>query len=152
MPTPEQPNAKVRTIVTGLGWMGAGTGSVDTAIEELVAGASRELIVLAYSMTDGANHLLKLTRTRLMTGLIATSVVNPDRLYGSARQSLLALARDYPDTFYLYYFEGGEETDFLHAKALIADRQRAIIGSANLSWNGLVANHELCVQIEGQVP
>jgi cardiolipin synthase len=40
--------------------------------------------------------------------------------------------------------------DYLHAKALIIDRKKAIIGSANLSWGGMFSNHEIAVLLEGK--
>ena len=37
----------------------------------------------------------------------------------------------------------------MHAKAIVFDRNIAVVGSTNLSFNGLVANHEIAVMIEG---
>ena len=53
-------------------------------------------------------------------------------------------ARDF-QTFHLYDF--GSEAD-LHAKLIVVDREKALIGSSNLSWNGEVANYELAILIE----
>jgi phosphatidylserine/phosphatidylglycerophosphate/cardiolipin synthase-like enzyme len=144
-------NAFVRTVVTGLGWMGSGVGSVNTATEELVMSAQNELTVLAYSMSDGAERLMELVQERLRSGIRFTIVVNQlANQYGQIPEDLKRLAHDYVSHCFVYNFDGADQNASLHAKAVIADRQRAIVGSANLSWNGLVNNHELCLYIEGR--
>src|SRR5947209_2244321 len=35
------------------------------------------------------------------------------------------------------------ESGPLHGEVLIADRKRAVVGSANLSWGGMVTNNEI---------
>ena len=37
----------------------------------------------------------------------------------------------------------------MHAKVIVADRKKAIIGSANFSWPGMSHNYEMGVQLEG---
>ena len=37
----------------------------------------------------------------------------------------------------------------LHAKVLIIDRSRALIGSANFTWRGMFSNHEVAVLLKG---
>ena len=37
----------------------------------------------------------------------------------------------------------------LHAKVIVVDRKGAVIGSANFSWGGMVANYEVGVLIDG---
>lgn len=143
------PNATVKTIVTGLGWMGSGFGSIDTALEEIVASAQRELTILAYSTSDGADALLTAVRERLSDGVRVVMVV--DRLadqYGQVPARLMQMAGDYPSHCLIYDFSASPNAH-LHAKAVIADRQRAIVGSANLSWHGLVTNHELALYVAG---
>jgi phosphatidylserine/phosphatidylglycerophosphate/cardiolipin synthase-like enzyme len=143
------PDASVRTIVTGLGWMGSGFGSIDSALEDIIASAQKELTILAYSMSDGADGLLLSICERLSDGVRVTMVV--DRLtdqYGRVPVRLLEMAKDYPSNCLIYDFSA-ESNVHLHAKAVIADRQRAIVGSANLSWHGLVSNHELALRVDG---
>jgi len=38
----------------------------------------------------------------------------------------------------------------LHAKIIVADRKKAIVGSANLSWGGMYSNYEIGLLIEGE--
>jgi phosphatidylserine/phosphatidylglycerophosphate/cardiolipin synthase-like enzyme len=146
-----QKNAQVRTFVTGLGWMGRGVGSIGTALEELVRSTKHQLFIVAYAISDGAAPLFELVRQKLSEGVRVTFVV--DRVadqHGQVPLLLCQMLGDYPTHFFVYDFAGKDSNAHLHAKVLIADRERAIIGSANLSRNGLVSFHELCVQIEGE--
>lgn len=36
----------------------------------------------------------------------------------------------------------------LHAKVLVADRKSAVVGSANLSWGGMVTNNEVALLVQ----
>jgi cardiolipin synthase len=146
-----QRNAKVKTVVTGLGWMGHGIGSIDTAIEELVKSAKHQLFIVAYAISDGATPLFEFVRQKLRGGVRVILLVNRTAdQHGQVPSLLHQLLGDYPTNFIVYDFAGRDSNAHLHAKVLIADRERAIIGSANLSWHGLVSFHELCVQIEGE--
>src|SRR5262245_65458159 len=42
----------------------------------------------------------------------------------------------------------GNQTD-LHAKLLTVDRSVALIGSANMSFRGMVSNHEMALVVRG---
>jgi cardiolipin synthase len=42
----------------------------------------------------------------------------------------------------------GNQTD-LHAKVLVVDRSIALVGSANLSFHGMVSNHEMALVVRG---
>lgn len=143
--------ATVEIVVTGAAWMGGGISSIETALRELVSSASRELSVVTYSISDGADEFLDLLESRLRDGVRITVIV--ERLedqYGNAPARLYRLARTYENQFRLYDFVATDRAA-LHAKCIIADRCRALVGSANLSFNGLVKNHELAVIIEGAV-
>lgn len=37
-----------------------------------------------------------------------------------------------------------------HAKAVVIDRKRALIGSANFTWGGMAINHEIGVLLKGK--
>lgn len=139
----------LRVAVTGSSWMGGTIGSVDTALRELISGASRELQIATYELRMDATHLLDLLEDRLGAGVTVTIVVNRlDAKPTAVRQYLLELVQTYSHC-HLYTFEPPTEDEDLHAKLVVADRERMIIGSANLSWRGLVENHEIAVRLEG---
>src|SRR5207248_3040435 len=49
----------------------------------------------------------------------------------------------------LFDFSPDDQEEELHAKVFIADRQRMLIGSANLSRRGLLKNYEMAVVVAG---
>lgn len=129
--------------------MGTGVGSIVTALEEMLTGAVREIHVLAFAVSDGAERLFDLLADRLHDGVRITMIVQRlNHQHHNAPEHLKRLATLYPNSFLLYDFTP-EEQEALHAKCVVVDRKKAFLGSANLSFNGLIRNHELGVIIEG---
>lgn len=140
--------SNIRIVVSGLGWMGSGIGSIESAIEDLLSKAQREILLTAYAIGQ-ADRIFDLLEAALARGVRVVMVVN--RLFEqhrSVQQRLERLSRTYAH-FHLYPFRAGEEQGDLHAKVLVVDRWTALIGSSNLSYSGMVINHELAVSIEG---
>jgi cardiolipin synthase len=133
-------------VVTGTGWIGGGVGSVAAAMDEILARAESEIHLSAYSFTSRADLPLAAiagaldrgVETRLLVDHLATQTK-------SVRARLIGLAAKHRHLYLYDYVASGE----LHAKVLIADRKTALIGSSNLSFRGLMTNHELGVVVEG---
>jgi len=135
--------------VTGTAWMGGGVGSVQSAIEELLSRADNEIQIAVYDMTAGAEEFLKRLATCLARGIRVTMIVN--RYYQKPSfiiERLDEMARKFP-YLELLDFRPKNDSEDLHAKILVIDRREALVGSANLTWKGLVGNHELAVVISG---
>ena len=140
--------ANVRVLVTGPAWMGAGIGSIETALKRLLGGAREDIAITAYSLSGSADPLFEWIEAALMRGVRVKLIFNKlSRLKKSARSRLDLLAKDYPH-FHLYDFADKQTYD-LHAKAVVADRQKAIVGSSNLSVGGFIGNHEMAIMVEG---
>lgn len=141
---------RVSLAVTGLAWLGGGVPSVEQVIGELVSDARRELGICAYSITPGALSLLQHIREVVSQGVLATVMVNnfqgqtPD-----ARAFLLKVAADFPERCRLRDFQSSDRRSELHAKVVVVDRSAALVGSANLSFHGMVSNHEMAVIVRG---
>lgn len=134
--------------VTGGAWMGSGVGSIESALTALFREAEEEVTLTAYAISDSADLLFDMLDAALARGIQVKLIVN--RLSGQPARAvgqLRALAQIYPH-LHLYDFTLKEGED-LHAKVIVADRRRAMVGSSNLSRRGLIANHELAVLIEG---
>jgi len=113
-------------------------------LSEVVAGATARLtIVTPFYSPEGINRVFDLlsdstfvsVTTRLSPPDWAARVADPESLYSlldllGSRQELRVLQR-------------------LHAKAYAADRNLALIGSANLSEGGFLRNVELMVRFRG---
>ena len=138
-----------RVVVTGAAWMGGGVGSLEVALEEIISSAQREILVVTYSISDGADRLLSMIEGKLRDAVRILFVVERlDRQHGRVPARLERMAIAYPDQFILYDF-APDTLASLHAKCVVADGRTALVGSANLSFNGLVQNYELGVVIGG---
>ena len=149
MTCPLPPQA-LKIAVTGTAWMGGGIGSVQSAIEELLSVAEEEILIAIYEITEGATEFLDNLRICLARGIRVTFIINryfDKPLY--IRKKLEALNTIFP-YFELRNFEPKTKSDDLHAKLIVVDRSRALVGSANLTWNGLIGNHELVVVVYGK--
>lgn len=137
--------ARVELVATLPGRVRSVTATRDV-IRELVRGAKVELLVVGFTMTDREFH--ELLRRRGLAGIKVTVV--GDRASGNARD----LARSWPATAPpLIALEDvtpeREEFRRMHGKVLVADRARALLGSANFSAGGLSSNFEFGARIEG---
>jgi phosphatidylserine/phosphatidylglycerophosphate/cardiolipin synthase-like enzyme len=139
---------QVSVAVTGLAWMGSGIGSIETAMERLFREAEHEILITSYAISTRADVFLDWIEACLTRGILIRIAVNK-----LARQPADVLARlhelnkAYPH-FHLYSFDGEEAQD-LHAKAVVADRNFAVVGSSNLSRRGFLTNHELALVVQG---
>lgn len=120
----------------------------EAVMRELIAEATEELIVLGYEVSDveiiGA--LAQRASLGVAVDLMVDSVQTPfHRLadawpVGAGQAKVWSTALD----------DRGKPFR-LHAKALIADGRRCMLGSANLTHSGLRSNLELGVLLEGAV-
>lgn len=129
--------------------MGNGVRSVDSAIEDLITHAMEEFQIVAYAVGTGGLRVLSMIEDRLAAGVRTTFLVNRlETQDADVRDALERLAREYPH-FQLCNVTPTSPEEDLHAKILVADRSRALIGSANLSYRGLIRNHELTLLVDG---
>jgi len=141
---------RVSIAVTGLGWLGSGVPSVEQQVIALIRGAQREVTLCAYAITAGALPFLREMGEVVNQGVNATLIVNAFNQQPTAIQAYLKdAARVLPQRWRILDFSPlGSQTE-LHAKVLVVDRSVALVGSANLSFHGMVSNHEMAVIVRG---
>ncbi len=135
-------------LVTGNSFTGSGLRAIQPVIEELLATAQSEIHAMFYLITDSAMPMLDEFERTLERAVNVTLVINNlDTPPKPVRERLFSLASKYRGFTLANFIDphGGQ----LHAKAIIADRQRAVLGSANLSWGGMIGNHEIGILLEG---
>lgn len=132
---------------TGLPVVNRFVRSAQSVLEEVVLEAREEILIAAYTISENLKDFFGLLERTAARGVSISIVVNrfesqPDGVRGF----LCGLKKKYPHVSLFSYDGRGE----LHMKVVVADRKRALVGSANLTWRGLTENIELCVLIEGK--
>ena len=136
--------------VTGMGWLGVGVPAVERTLTELLSSAEQEILLTVYSMTPGTGRVWEAIEKALATGIRCTLVANRiDEQHPDIRSMLLGLADRYPEVLRIYNFIGADSRDALHAKLVIVDRKVSLVGSANLTFHGMVSAHELAIVVRG---
>lgn len=122
----------------------------ESVVEEVIASAESEIWVASYIITSSALQVLGLMRKALQRGVKITMIINNiHELEPDVRNCLSSMKQEFTGIFHLVSFRDFTDRN-IHAKVLIADRKKAVVGSANLSWGGIRANYEIGVLIEGE--
>jgi cardiolipin synthase len=139
---------QISVAVTGLAWMGSGIGSIESAMERLFRGSEHEILITSYAISSAADVVLDWLEASLTKGILIRMAINKlTNQPADVVTRLVGLNNAYSH-FHLYSFDGGETQD-LHAKVIVSDRQFAIVGSSNLSRKGFITNHELALVVQG---
>lgn len=139
----------VRVVATGSSWTGNGVSSIYTVTEKLISHARKEIHVTAYALGQEASAIVDLLESKAREGVEILIVVNRLENQPLAMVNRLrGLQRGLP-TFDVYSFGTTSNGAELHAKLLVVDRREALVASSNLSWHGLVGNHELGILVQG---
>lgn len=122
--------------------MKLGARSMEGSLLELINEAKEEILILSYSMTHGAERILKAIEGALSRGVKLTMIINHiEALDDGILSTLKEMMENYTHCK-IYAFRWSEKSE-LHAKLLISDRVAAIVGSSNLTSKGLVWNLEI---------
>ena len=122
-----------------------GTGPV---VENIMDGVQNELQIMAFVISKHADNFLNLIKKAVERGVKTTVVINKlSEQDAKVIEQLGSLAREY-NHFKLVDFNRRGKT--LHAKVVVVDREKAVIGSANFSWGGMSGNYEIGILVEGK--
>ena len=136
--------ADIVPVATGEAWIGFGVRSFRSVIRELIEGAQEQLVLTAYVLTDG--EVVKSIVLALERGVAVTVYLydgGEGKTVTEAAKCVLHLQEEFP------YLEVKIVNDrVLHAKIIVADSRKVLVGSANLTHRGLTSNYELGFLIE----
>lgn len=135
-------------LATGELFTGYGTRSIGVVTEELIRSAKDEIQVMAYLITS--LDFVKLLVSTAEKGIKVVVVVNSLQEQPEAVRKMLGEAKKRHEHFQVKEFcRRGKGS--LHAKAIVADREKAIVGSANFTRAGMAGgNHEIAVLLDGR--
>ncbi len=143
-------------IATGTEFVNKGLRRTQPVIQDMIKNANKSIHILNYSFGPDAEGLWDMLDDILGKGKHVTIVVNDlsrldddnphekkvkERLYGLNNQFGKR-------NFVLADFK--KPDGWMHAKVIVADRKKLVIGSANLSKGGLKNHYEMGVLIEGE--
>jgi phosphatidylserine/phosphatidylglycerophosphate/cardiolipin synthase-like enzyme len=143
-------------LATGTEFVNKGFKGTKPEIERLVKNARETIHILIYAFGPEAEGLWDMLADTLERGKHVTIVVNEfSKLNNNKwddeiiKKRLQELNDKFGGSnFVLADFEKPDR-GYLHAKVMVADREKMIIGSANLSAGGQKNNYEMGVLIEG---
>jgi phosphatidylserine/phosphatidylglycerophosphate/cardiolipin synthase-like enzyme len=140
---------KVEILGTGSEFTKQGIRSTEPVIEEIIMQASQEIQILAYVFTSKALHILNLVENAAKKGVRTTVIVNDLQ---SQEEVIKTKLRAMEASFsHVHVFNFADNTKRqLHAKIVVVDRKKAVIGSANFSWGGMYSNYEIGLLVEGE--
>ena len=144
-------------LATGIEFVNKGFKGTKPEIERLVKNARETIHILIYAFGPEAEGLWDMLTDTLERGKHVTIVVNEfsklnDNKWAERiiKERLHGLNNKFGGrNFVLADFEKPGR-GYLHAKVMVADRKKMIIGSANLSKGGQKNNYEMGVLIEGE--
>ena len=140
--------AAIEVLATGQKFLKHGLRGTGPVIEDLISGATDEIHMLAYIVTPHAKHVLDLLEAALERGVRITIVAN--RLTGQSPAVVSRFKRLSKAYRYFHVADFDMPKGELHAKVIVADRKRAVVGSANFSFGGMTKNYEIGVRLEGR--
>jgi len=137
-----------RILVTGAELLNKGHRGFEPVVQDLVQNARSEIQLAAYVLTSSTTELLNLLGVAASRGVSVSIVVNRlSRQHPTVRRWLEGAPSRWRG-FIVGDFAHNDRRE-LHAKVCVTDRSRAVVGSANFTWGGLVSNYEIGVEVEG---
>ena len=142
----------LQIFVTGRYWTGvAGTLAIGPALFDLINHGDQEITIVAYRLTVSVKEVRQALEAALGRGCEVRLILDKSGEENPSETGFFGkLMQAFPNlTIWDFQDHSGDKFAALHAKMLIVDRKKAIVGSANFSRNGLIENHEIAFSIEG---
>ncbi|ADR35557.1 putative endonuclease [Oceanithermus profundus DSM 14977] len=134
-------------LATGEALVGNGMRSFDSSIREVLGLPIKEIQIVSYGFDRSFGPVLEgLLFKNYRAGARMTVITRPPREHEpGVRQTLMVLEEEG-----VLVQAPSECGGLLHIKALVVNREHAILGSANFTYGGLTVNHELGVWLTGK--
>lgn len=118
-------------------------------LADMIGNATKAVTVVGYSITGGADGVIRLLERAAKKGVVVTLVVHDD----GGRANIDALRRAWAgsDRPRLFTRDASKEGPYykIHAKLVVVDSSDMLVTSANLTWHGMNRNFEIGLRIRG---
>jgi len=134
----------ITPVATGDAWIGYGVRSSGSVVSELIVNANIELVMTAYLLTN--HEIVKEIKEALDRGVSVVIYLYDDGKKITETEavcSIFKLKQEFP-----YLKINIVKDRVLHAKILVADGKKVLVGSANLTHSAMTSNYELGFLIE----
>lgn len=118
-------------------------------LADMIGNAAKSVTVVGYSITGGADAVIRLLERAAKRGVAVTLVIHDDG--GRANMDALRRAWAGSDRPRLFTRDVSKEGDYykIHAKLVVVDSFDMLVTSANLTWHGMNRNFEIGLRIRG---
>lgn len=129
-------------VATGEKWIGNEIRSISSAIKEIIDSTEHSLLLTVYILSDA--KIIEHIENALKKGVhVDLYIYNPEeRIYGVSKD-LNRLKKEYEHLKLFKIYDA-----VFHAKVLVSDGKRALIGSANLTKSAMLTNYEMGIMIK----
>lgn len=132
-------------IATGEKWVGYGTRTISSAVDEIINGAEVSLSLTIFAISDrGIVEGIKRALERGVTVEVFIYYPEDPAFVGSSKEMVSM------DSLYSNLSIHKIRNEVLHAKVIIGDGKRVVVSSANATHAGMFTNYELGVMIDDQ--
>ncbi|ACO03206.1 MAG TPA: hypothetical protein DEP48_08290 [Persephonella sp.] len=140
------PKDKIQILSSGYVFIEEGVVSVESKLLEMLDNTAHELFIIMYTISAKPENFWNKLENLLKNSVQVNFVIEGSIQHSTKTTDILNRLQKY-ENFNLYFYS---DRNPLHAKLIVSDGKRAILGSANISGGGLVQNHEIAVYIEGE--
>lgn len=135
-------NQDIQIVATGKKWIGDGVRTTSSVINEMIDSTEDSLLLTVFIISN--ESILKQIIKALDKGISIDILINKDNeLQNFILDELIDLEKNYNHLNIYQIFDA-----FLHAKVMISDYKKVLIGSANLTNAALITNYELGLMVE----
>lgn len=137
---------KIQILSSGDIFVEEGVISIESKLLEMLDNTKHDLYIVMYTVSGKPQNFWNKLENLLKKGIQVNFIIEGSIQHQRKTINILSNMQKY-ENFNLYFYS---DENPLHAKLIVSDGEKAILGSANISGGGLVQNHEIAVYIEGE--
>lgn len=140
---------KIYLVATGMCLVGKNVRTVQSVVEEMLQEAEEEIIIASYTISGNLRDFFSLLEDAAARGVRILILLNHlESQPSQVREKLRRFSSEFP---HVKIYSYSKEKSDLHMKVITVDREKALVGSANITWRGMTENLELGAIIKGKI-